>query len=265
MHIYIPTYRRTDRQLTLQALPLHWRKKTTLVCDMEDAKYLKPLGATMLVAPKNIHTIAAKRAWILRTTPYQRIIMLDDDLRFSKRVYAAKYGEGIPKLEKAGEQAVDMAMGNVEEQLRTLAHAGISPRQMNNQGSKGALIAWEYNARCIYALGFNVAKVRKHCELGRIEHREDMDYTLQLLTQGFSNAIYLDTCVDQVYNSPGGASLDRNVEYSNADAERLAKLFPGLVKVAEKAYLTSVPRKEVVVSWKKAYAQGLQLRNNKGK
>jgi hypothetical protein len=108
----------------------------------------------------------------------------------------------------------------------------------------------------MYALGYDVKVVRKRCELGRIEHREDMDYTLQLLTQGYPNGVYVEVCVDQVYNSKGGASLERSVEGSNRDAEKLAKWFPKFVKVVERAYLKSVPRKEVVVSWKKAYEAG---------
>jgi len=102
-------------------------------------------------------------------------------------------------------------------------------------------------------LGYNVPIVKRECELGRIETREDMDYTLQLLRKGFPNIVFFNLCVDQKYNSPGGASLERTVESSNADAEKLATLHPGFVRITEKKYKSSLPRKEVVCSWKKAF------------
>ncbi len=109
----------------------------------------------------------------------------------------------------------------------------------------------------IYALGYDLDKAVPLLELGRIEHREDMDYTLQLLRQGHENILLTDLCVDQKYNAPGGASSERTMEASNADAELLAELHPGLVRVADKKYKGSIPRKEVVVSWKKALKEGL--------
>ena len=69
MRIYIPTYRRTDRQKTLLALPPHWQQKTTLVVDNSDAKILRGLanrtGAKIWIHPKWVTSIAKKRAFIL--------------------------------------------------------------------------------------------------------------------------------------------------------------------------------------------------------
>jgi hypothetical protein len=109
----------------------------------------------------------------------------------------------------------------------------------------------------MYCLGYRPEILRRVCELGRIEHREDMDYTLQLLRAGYPNRVNYRLAVGQkAYNAKGGASLERTMEASNADAEKLAELHPGLVRVAEKNYKQSIKRKEVVCSWKKAAKEG---------
>jgi hypothetical protein len=79
-----------------------------------------------------------------------------------------------------------------------------------------------------------------------------------LLLKGYPNAIWQTTVVDQKHDAPGGCSTYRTVEMSNAEAERLAKLFPGYVSVVDRDYETSVPRKEVRCEWKKALDDGLK-------
>jgi hypothetical protein len=79
---------------------------------------------------------------------------------------------------------------------------------------------------------------------------------LQLLRKGYDNIISHETVVDNVYDLRGGCHDERTVERSDAAAELLAELHPGLVKVVEKDYKGSVKRKEVIVSWKKSLNAG---------
>src|SRR5262245_3696326 len=54
--------------------------------------------------------------------------------------------------------------------------------------------------------------VVKECELGRIETREDMDITLQLLRKGYPNAVWQTTVNDQRgYDAPGGCTNERKI------------------------------------------------------
>jgi hypothetical protein len=110
----------------------------------------------------------------------------------------------------------------------------------------------------IFSLGYYLPIVVKECELGRIETREDMDVTLQLLRKGYPNAVWHTTVNDQreAY-APGGCSSHRTIESSNADAYELQRLHPGYVRVVERAYKGSVPRKEVNCQWQKALEDGL--------
>lgn len=259
LRIYIPTYRRTERQKTFELMPEKWQKRVTFVCDAEDAPKLKRtlrnyLYRKILIVPKRIKTIAQKRAWIIKVTKAEIILMLDDDLRWCSRAYKDKTTNKSSQLNSTYQQ-IDEALTRIEKKLQSFAHVGISAKQgNNNMPGRG----FAKNTRMIYGLGYQVDRIRSVCKLGRIEHREDMDYCLQLLRAGYANRVLLDHCVDQLYNTPGGASVDRRLEDSNSDAEKLAKLHKPFVKVVEKEYKVSMIRKEVICSWKKAYKQGQQ-------
>jgi hypothetical protein len=117
----------------------------------------------------------------------------------------------------------------------------------------------------MYSLGYYLPIVVKECELGRIETREDMDLTLQLLRKGFPNAVWHTTVNDQrKFNAPGGASIKRTIESSNADAYKLAQLHPGYVSTVERPYKASVPRIEVVCQWQKALQDGRKKNSHCG-
>jgi hypothetical protein len=252
MRIIIPTYGRSQQQVTYGGLPAHWKANTDFYVNQKDGDKLVGYGIAregsgVFVVPDTVQTIAQKRAYIMSTTKHEKILMLDDDLRFFSR----REGQGT-KLFQSTDKEVDEAFNSISDLLDSYPHVGISARQGNNN-LEGPL---EANTRMVYALGYHIPTILKNCELGRIEHREDMDYTLQLLRKGLENRVLAHFCVDQKYNAPGGASLERTMEASNADAKRLAELHPGLVRVAEKAYKASIPRLEVVCSWKKALEQG---------
>lgn len=262
MHIYIPTYRRVDRQKTLGKIPKTWLPHTTLICDETDYPDLVALtgraaeisGVCPNVVVSPAKTIAKKRVWILEHAAKKRrdrILMLDDDLRFCIR-RGPRREDNTFYLPDATKKEFSKELWKLDEILKEYAHASISARAANSSFKEET---WRANTRCMYALGYNVPIVMKHCKLGRIEHREDMELCLQLLTQGFESRVLVSLSTDQgyTYNAKGGASLQRTVEASNADAYKLAKMFPKFVKTKQKDYKQSVPRVEVIVQWRQAY------------
>lgn len=278
--IYVPTRGRVDYQHTIRNLPKSWHPQITIVCPKDEVKkHAKnwPQVGRILAQPDSNMTIAAKRAFIFKTAmklDHEKILMFDDDLRFSVRKstfgkYARFGGRGGSDWKRwkqeypgchqlvnigADDPRIDKMLKRVEHMLGIYAHGGISPRLMNQE------FAYEFtnNVRAIYALAYHTPTVVEHCKLGRIETREDMDYTLQLLRSGFENAVYTWGCVEQArgYGAEGGVGGDSRIAASNADAEKLAKMHPGLVKVVEKSYKVSIPRKEVIVYWQKAITEG---------
>lgn len=291
MVLYIPTRGRTteEQQDTLRSLPESWRKgRTVVVCPQAEMKWFKEHfpGTAVLPQPDPKMTIAAKRKWIFERAHrqgFQKIMMLDDDLRFGLRHEFHKEFAGYgrrpwPEWNKFHERNPDAhrlyltqpddpklpkMFQQIELMLNKFAHGGISPRLMNQQFG----YQFSINMRVNYALAFHVPTVIQHVKLGRIEHREDYDYTLQLMKAGFENAVYTWGICEQYhgFGAEGGASDERSVKASNADAHKLARLHPGMVRVVEKNYKASWDktgdsivknRLEVVISWKKAAEQG---------
>jgi hypothetical protein len=261
MQIIIPTRGRINQQLTLRSLPDEWRKCTTLVCPKLEALRLRLLDeqVEIVVQPDANWTIAQKRKWILLEwyrAGYDKIVMFDDDLTF-----ATRKAEGDTGLRPIAGDELGAEIQRLEEKLGPeYPHVGFGPRLMNNQMAAG----WKSPSRMMYSLCYYLPIVVRECELGRIETREDMDLTLQLLRKGYPNAVWNATVNEQSqYDAPGGATDERTIARSNADAHRLAELHPGYVRVQNKDYTTSVPRKEVVCYWARALRDGIATTQTK--
>jgi hypothetical protein len=255
MQIIIPTRGRTARQLTLEALPSELRKRTTLVCPKIEVGRLFRLhkDVEIVVQPDPTWTIARKRAWIMREwlrCGYDKILMFDDDLCFATRI-----SESDRHLRAIHGDELGAEIQRLEERLGPeFPHVGFGARQGNNNLKK---VGWHTPSRMMYSLGYYLPIVVKECELGRIETREDIDLTLQLLRKGYPNAVWHTTVNDQRFNAPGGCTTERTIESSNADAYKLVELHPGYVSTIERSYKASVPRVEVRCQWQRALQDGL--------
>jgi hypothetical protein len=261
MRIIIPTRGRTNKQLTLQSFSGELRRRTTLVCPAKEVYKLSSLDERIEVVgqPDSTLTITKTREWIHHEwlkRGYEKILMIDDDIRFATRVSETDWHlKEIKGVELATE------IQRLEDKLGPeFPHVGFGPRQGNNQLEE---VGWKTPGKMIYSLGYYLPIVNKECELGRIATREDYDVTLQLLRKGFPNAVWQTTVNDQreAY-APGGCSTWRTIESTNADVYQLAELHPNYVSITEKKYKASVPRIEAIVQWKRALEDGIRERSN---
>lgn len=265
MNIVIPTRGRVGNQLTLQNLSPALRKYTTLVCPEEEVsrhRYslvnISCEDVRIVAQPSEITGIARKRRWILENLAGDggRVIMLDDDLKF--RVYHLKEGLKISLPAATSEQKNQYFAELWEKITPDVPHAGFAPLQNTGRGTNKTPPSWKVG-RMLCVLGYHAPTVLRHAELGRLETKEDMDVTLQLLRAGFPNAVTDAFAAGQSWGNTGGCSIWRTVESSNADSLKLAELHPGYVRVTEKIY-GGVRRLEVQVSWQKALRDGMSRR-----
>lgn len=259
MRIVIPTKGRTGRQKTFSFLSPALRKITDIVCPEKEAETFRTwrTDVNVVVQADPEFTIAQKRKWIMEEWArqgHEKIVMLDDDLEWWIRKQ-----DGDWHLRYVEPADADHWFGELESKLsEDTPHAGFGPRQGNNTQEP----VWASPGRMMYVLGYYLPTVLRECELGRIENREDMDVTLQLLRKGYPNEVNHWICAGQgSYGMYGGCTGQRTVEQANADALKLAELHPGYVRVVDKAYKSSTPRLEVVCSWAKALKDGRQLRS----
>lgn len=265
--IVIPTRGRSDSQLTITFLPKELREITTIIAPKKELFKLSSMfidsPPEYVAQPDPEWTIAQKRSWIFQWANeqgYDKIIMLDDDLRFSTRISDDDWhlreiagSELLPEFER------------IRDKLGPeFPHVGFGQRQGNQTLTE---VGWKSPGKMCYALAYHVPTVLKECEFNRIALREDMELSLQLLLKGYPNAIWTQTVVDQrKFDAPGGCSSERTIEKSNAEAMKLVELFPDYVSVVERSYKASVPRIEVVCQWQRALQAGLAskaLQNSK--
>jgi len=272
MQIIIPTRGRTHRQLTLQSLPRELRKRTTLVCPKREASGLyrlyKDAGVDVVVEPYPDMKIAQMREWVVQTwfsCGYDKIIMLDDDLRF----YTRKSVDDWHLDEIWGDELMP-EFERIEDKLSAaVPHVGFGVRQGNDKLEE---VGWQSPGRMCHTLAYHLPIVAKEASFvfGGLEIREDFCFSLQLLLKGYPNAVWTETVVNQrksptyactPHNSAGGCSVYRTLAMSNAEAWKFKALFPGFVSVRKPNYKRSVPRLEVTVQWKKALRDGQRNRS----
>lgn len=270
MQLVIPTHRRVNRQITLGNLTPQLRKRTILVVsDKEEQAELKSDWGNSVQGvflAKGTSCIAEKRHWIMKNVDADAVFMMDDDLTFYTRCdikdrrfddgWRAKGNENF--LNESSVSNLNTAFTIMQAAFSDdprFAAVGMSSRMGNNRVESN----WLENTRLMHAFGIHRERYLKHkIRFDSVKCREDFHVALCLLRLGYRNALLCDTCVNPgSYNAAGGASTERTMEQSNAEAQRLAELHPGFVRLAEKQYKSSVPRTEVVIQWKKAYGSGM--------
>lgn len=267
MKIIIPTRGRVGRQVTYSGLSPELRKNTFIVCPEKEVRYHESNHpqCTVVAQPDPNWKIFQKRRWIMENArkvfKTDKIAMLDDDLRFCIR-----RSDDPKKFLTATPKQTEQYFQELEEMLSpTVPHAGFSARG-GGISDKAQLGGWQRAKRMMYVLGYHVPTVMKNSDPFRIETREDMDVSLQLLRKGLPNAVNYTFVVDQKFGAPGGASLERDFERANKDAQRLAELHPGLVRIVQKSDTgrglseAARTRLEVVVQWQRALLEGQQPR-----
>lgn len=252
MKIFIPTYGRSDDQVTHSVIPDTWLKDTFLVVQEREKNQYADFE-NVIVLPNNVKTIAPTRQWILNNCNDPYIIMIDDDVTFYKR----------------RKDRPDLMLGVEENDIRHLIRTiflklkeyplvGVAPREGGNRFVNGPVEC----TRMMRVLGVRT-DIFKHNKIkfDRLEVQEDFDVILQLLRKGYKNLLLTDFCQGQkTSNAAGGCSEFRTIELHNKNVLRLAELHSPYVKVVEKETKTAwggAKRLDVRVQWRKAYADAI--------
>lgn len=247
MQIFIPTYGRSDYQVTWDNLPHAVKFSTKLVVqERERHKYEK---YPTVVLPPEIQSIGPTRQWILDHATDSYIIMLDDDLDFATR----REDEPAKFRGSTDGDTYDMIYAILEQLHLGYKLVGVSGREGANRDTS----AIKYATRQLRIHGINrVAFKELGIRFDRIPFMEDFDVTLQLLEQGHTNCVLNQWVHNQRggSNAPGGCSESRTAEAQSAAAKELKRLHPSVVRLVEKTTgdWGMGTRLDVYVEWKKA-------------
>lgn len=268
MHIFIPSLGRADKILgrmnTVFELPKGAHDETSMVVQPQEAEAyrsaLRRMGIECRVLECPEKGIAATRRWIAENSPCEKILMLDDDLKFQERI-----SDTSPKFNTypSDESKLEM-LATVERVLDTYAHAGIADRVAGSrvvaggsfvEGTGKAMV--QLDTRLLRALAYRRTE-HLACEHGRVDVMEDFDIALQLLAKGYHSANIAWWVQDQRSTQwKGGCSTYRTHELHERSARRLAELHPHVVSLRQKVNKGGGDfgtRTEVTIQWRKAYA-----------
>ncbi len=261
MQIIIPTHGRVNDQLTIRSLTgCDLIKRTTLVVPEREYKTIRAArdDYDVVIQPDPNWKIAQKREWIIQEwvrRGHDKIMMLDDDLRFATR----KSKDSWELVEIRGPK-LEPVFKQMEDKLGPeFPHVGFGQRQGNNNITE---VGWKSPGKMVCTLGYYLPIVSTECRWDLVELREDMCVTIQLLLKGYPNAILTESTADQnKFDAPGGCSRFRDTEMNNAEALKFQALFPNFISIAKRTYKSEISRLEVTVQWNRALEEGRRLRS----
>ena len=257
MRFFIPTYKRSEYIPTLSYWPADL--PIALIVRPEEERayraYVKQFFASYQIAviPAAVEAgISFVRNACITLAGNEKFMMFDDDLELLVRKHDHAW-----KLRGMEYGDVHEMAEEVEDALDRYAHVGISMREGNNR----ILDESVENARMIRATAYH-GGVLQSAGLRfdrRFDTKEDLEFTLRLLSMGFANLVFYCFAQGQgKSDAPGGcnAQYDRTVEQMREKAQLLALTYPHCVKVTEKATIGAWgggTRPEVRIYWKKAF------------
>lgn len=248
MRIFVPTYGRSESQVTFYNLPPSIRETTRLVIQArEREKYNGIPSFNKLVLPENIRGIGPTRQFLIDN--YNTVLMLDDDLDFATR------REDIPERFRAStHEDIHNMINTLFEMLAEGYHlVGVSGREGANRDTRQFKdVSRQLRIHAVDAAFFRHKGIR----FDRIPYMEDFDATLQLLELGYPNRV-LNGWVHNQHagsNASGGCSEERTLEAHNEAALKLKRLHPRFVSLVDKESGNwGGARVDVHIQWKKAY------------
>lgn len=249
MQIYIPTFGRSDNQVTWDNLPHTLKFDTQLVIQARETHKYDFQKYPTLILPYDITTIGPTRQYLVEHCGSKHFLMLDDDLDF-----AVRRTDDPTKFSRATDEDIHKM---VEEINASLAYGyklvGIAAREGANYDTSPFKIA----SRQLRVHGIDTEFFRKaDIRFDRIPFMEDFDVTLQLLELGYPNKVLNNWVHNQRggSNAPGGCSVTRTLEAHNEAAKQLKNLHPRFVRIVEKESGNwGGARLDVNIAWKKAY------------
>lgn len=250
MQIFIPTYGRSHQQHTYKNLPIKIQRHTWLVVQHRE-RHLYGDYPDPIILPKHIETVSPARQYIMdlaKKRNLDRVVMLDDDLRFDKRRMDEK-----GKFYVATDDDVTKLFQRIDKELGNYAHVGV----LSREGGNRVMTSTVKNTRMMRVLSYCVDTYHKEkIKFDRLPLQEDFDVTLQLLRKGYPNLVLCEWVNGQGSSgAKGGCSHFRTIELHNENAKKLATLHAPFVKVVEKKTKGAwggQARLDVTVQWKKA-------------
>ena len=230
--IYIPTFKRHDKQIFFDNLPDRLKSKVIFVVQKQEEHLFK--DKNILVVDDDIG-IAKTREIIYKTAGDKRYLVVDDDVIVQRR--NAKYFSKPSNMEGSKRILTDDDWTELENRLNKchdeghilcgFKHGTILPRFNQPIFYNGGIF-------CIFSIdGKQFSKIIDSIDLCYVPISEDVHLNLELLSRGYPNAIMEEFCINQISNKEGGCKTFRTQQLEDKCFKKLHKKFPKWVKIYE--------------------------------
>ncbi len=240
MRVFIPTRGREGRQITAKALTKAGIHFTLVLSQPEEHPY-----PSIQVSANNL---AEKRQCIMNEAGFEKVVMLDDDLRFRARTEENRFLKATPSKLFSMFKIIDGMLDHY-------AQVGVADEFMAQHRPRGWTVGGRYNQ----LLAFNPMIFPECMPQFRQVSVEEQDFNLQLLTQGYPACVINEWTKTEVPYAKGGCSSYRDGDNEERCFREFADRWPGLVQLRESNTTASGLR--VQISWKKALAAGKEVRD----
>lgn len=228
-------------------LPESFHERITVVSSKANKSGIKkkyPL-VNYLVSPDEINTAAKKRKWVIENAKHKKAFLLNDEMSVNVQVIQNK--TPVYRNPKLFEKEFFKHI----ERLETLTenYVGVSLAQkLFIDASKDVIQNKIIGGWFHYNKKFATSKL----ELARLDYYEDIDYTLQALSQGYKVVSYTGLCYSARTNKPRRQHSDRTELIQIRDTKRIMDLHPGIVSEKQNIDLKTQDI-SINVKWAKAY------------
>jgi hypothetical protein len=255
MKIFIMTRGRVGRQETLKWIPPKWLPHTFLVCPAsEEGQH----PHQSLIAPPFVTNYSQKFQWLL-DYPDEKVVIMDDDLCFSRKVD----GKLITFKEHHPEE-LNALWDQMEELLEDTLLVGVHPRQMGHLAKEPYVL----NQKVICIQGINTTILREAFNgiptVDVFPIMSDQLLAMKVLSAGYEIKLITTFCQDHgPSQAPGGcdyrtqAMQEEAVRYLAEHFGPYAKLE---VKTPKAAKWLGDTRLDLRVQWKEMFKAGRAAR-----
>jgi hypothetical protein len=262
VEIVICTFKRIDKQITLNNIPESYRDNVTLVVQPQEAEDARKVHKNIFVLDGDdigyAKTIKqATYEWAVNRQKH--FWLMDDDLSFHYNDENwSKDNTGAGKKYSLDEEKFYKLLGLIDQDLSNgLMHSALGTTWVIPWGKCPYVENSRICGNKIYNKG--LAKVWNEIDWEDCCGAEDFYVNLQLLTKGYANKVWFEYVISPGTSyADGGCSDYRTLEYHNQACRDLHSKFPQFVRLKENVQKSGpwkdIPKLGCYVSWKKAYA-----------
>lgn len=224
--IAIPSYKRSDDQVTLDFLPKSYKENIFLFIRKEEYNdYSKYENKCNIVTMDNVKDIGETRQFIIEYMNGSKLLMLDDDLHIAETYIDAKdiiRNNKIPLNESKFYEFIDYLDKEMDEFYHGNLRIHIFPKNVKSDYPA------RVNSFCFTNGFFNLEKLKlEDINFKELDLCEDLYVFLSLIKLGYDAlSISKYRCEGKKSNAAGGCSEYRTIEKQNRAYEKINELFP---------------------------------------